>query len=295
MNVGFIGLGAMGKNMAKNLQKAGLNLFVTDPFAPAVKELTDLGATAGADAGAVAAAVDVVCTSLPNSAILMDVVLGENGVLKNMKAGGLHIDFSSVEPAVARDLAVKYQEKGCGFVDAPVSGGMSGAEAGSLTIMVGASEVNFAKAKPIMEHIGNNINRMGDVGSGQSMKLVNNLLLGANMVAVAEALTLGVKLGLSPQVMYDIISRSSGGSYALERKVKNFIMAGNFIPGFAVDLQYKDLELAISTAKSMSVPLPMGTLAQQIFEIAKAKGWGKEDISAVVKFFEEMAQVEVRA
>lgn len=294
MNVGFIGLGAMGKNMAKNLHKAGLKLVVTDPYAPAVKELTDLGARAAADAGAVAAAVDVVCSSLPNSAILKDVVLGENGVLKNIKAGGLHIDFSSVEPAVARDLAAKYKEQGCGFVDAPVSGGMSGAEAGTLTIMVGASTVDFAKAKPIMEHIGNNINRMGDVGSGQSMKLINNLLLGANMVAVAEALTLGVTLGLSPQVMYDIISRSSGSSYALEHKVKNFIMAGNFTPGFAVDLQYKDLELAVSTAKSMSVPLPMGTLAQQFFEIAKAKGWGREDISAVVKFFEELAQVEVR-
>lgn len=294
MNVGFIGLGAMGKNMAKNLRKAGFALAVTDLFAPAVKELEEMGAVAKANAGEVAAASDVVCSSLPNSAILRNVALGADGVLAHLKPGGLHIDFSSVEPALVRDLAAKYKEKGCAFVDAPVSGGMSGAEAGTLTIMVGADDEDFAKAKPVMEPIGSKINHMGGVGAGQSMKLVNNLLLGANMVAVAEALTLGAKLGLKAQVMYDIIGQSSGRSYALESKGKNFIMKGNFAPGFAIDLQYKDLELAVSTAKSLTVPLPMGTQAQQFFEIARGKGWGREDISAVIKFFEELAQVEVR-
>ena len=223
MKVGFIGLGAMGKNMAKNLLKAGLDMVVTDAYAPAMQALTDMGAEGKGTAGEVAAAVDVVCSSLPNSAILKNVTLGEGGILQHLKPGGLHIDFSSVEPAVARELDAHYREKGCAFMDAPVSGGMSGAEAGSLTIMVGASEQDFARAKPLLEHVGNNINLMGPVGSGQSMKLVNNLLLGVNMVAVAEALTLGVKLGLRPQVMYDIISRSSGSSYALERKAKSFI------------------------------------------------------------------------
>ena len=294
MKVGFIGLGAMGKNMAKNLLKAKLDLVVTDPFEPAVKALTDLGARAAADAGQVAAEVDIICSSVPNSAILKEVALGERGVLKHLKAGGLHIDFSSVEPAVVRDLAAKYKEKGCSIIDAPVSGGMSGAEAGTLTIMVGADDADFAKATPIMEHIGSKITRIGGVGSGQSMKLDNNLRLGANMVATAEALALGAKLGLKAQVMYDTITQSSGRSYALESKGKNFILKGNFAPGFAVDLQYKDLELAVSAAKSMSVPLPMGTLAQQFFEIAKAKGWGREDISSIIKFFEEISQVEVR-
>ncbi|MDR1044442.1 MAG: NAD(P)-dependent oxidoreductase, partial [Candidatus Adiutrix sp.] len=243
MKVGFIGLGAMGGNMAKNLRKAGLDLVVTDISAVAVKELTDLGAEAKTVAAEVAAVSDVVCSSLPNSAILKNVALGDEGVLSALRPGSLHIDFSSVEPALVRELADKYKEKGCGFVDAPVSGGMSGAEAGTLTVMVGAEAGDFAKAKPIMEHIGTKIIHMGGVGNGQSMKLVNNLLLGANMVAVAEALTLGARLGLSPRVMYDTIRQSSGASYALEAKAGNFILKGNFTPGFAVDLQYKDLEL----------------------------------------------------
>lgn len=280
--------------MAKNLRKAGVDLVVTDLVPEAVKELTDLGAGAKQNAAEVAAVCDIVCSSLPNSAILRSVTLGPDGVLSTLKPGGLHIDLSSVEPALVRDLAAKYADKGCGFVDAPVSGGVGGAEAGTLTIMVGGTADNFAKAQPVLEKIGKKINHMGNAGNGQAMKLVNNLLLGANMVAVAEALVLGTKLGLDAQVMYDIIGQSSGRSYALETKGKNFIMKRNFNPGFAVDLQYKDLELAITTAKSMAVPLPMGTLAQQFFEVARAKGWGREDISSVIKFFEELAKVEVK-
>ena len=295
MKVGFIGLGAMGRPMAKNVRKAGFDLVVCDVNQEAVNEMVALGALAKDTAADVAAASDIICTSLPNSTILKNVVMGQDGLFNSIKPGALVIDLSSVEPAVARELSTSLKTKGAALIDAPVSGGVSGAIAGTLTIMVGASEEELAQAIPVLEAIGKNISHVGQVGSGQAMKLVNNLLLGINMAAVAEALTLGVKLGLEPQTMLDIIGQSSGRSYALEAKAPNFIFKGNFVPGFAVDLQYKDLELAVSTAKSLAQPLPMGNSAQQLFEIARAKGWGREDISAIVKFFEEMAGVEVRS
>lgn len=294
MKVGFIGLGAMGLPMAKNLQKAGFDLMVTDLDVKAVKELTDMGAKAVANAAEIAAFANVICSSLPNSAILHAITLGLGGTYENLKAGALHIDFSSVEPAMAKSLSDKYKKKGATFIDAPVSGGVSGAEAGTLTIMLGGDASDIEKARPILEKIGKKISHVGDVGSGQAMKLVNNLLLGANMAAVAESLVLGKKLGLEAQTMLEIISQSSGRSYALESKAPNFIFKRNFAPGFAIDLQYKDLELAVSTAKSLATPLPMGNLTQQLFEIARAKGLGREDISAVIKFFEEMAGIEVK-
>ncbi len=295
MKAGFIGLGAMGRPMAKRLRAAGFDLAVFDLSAEAVAEMAALGAVPKDNPSLVAEVSDVVCTSLPNSAILRSVILGEGGVLKSLRPGSLIIDLSSVEPQVSRQLAEAARDKGSAMIDAPVSGGVSGAESGALTIMVGASDDEFEKARPVLNHLGQKIYHVGGVGSGQAIKLVNNLLLGVNMAAASEALTLGAKLGLNPDAMLDIISQSSGSSYAVTAKAKNFIVKGNFAPGFAVDLQYKDLGLAISTAQSLSVPLPIGTLAQQIFEIAKARGQGREDISSVVKFYEELAHTEVRS
>jgi 3-hydroxyisobutyrate dehydrogenase len=285
----------MGRPMAKRLRAAGLELAVFDLVTAAVEEMAALGAVPKATPAQVAEGADIVCTSLPNSAILKNVILGEDGVLKTLKPGALVVDLSSVEPQVSRQLAGAAKEKGAAMIDAPVSGGVSGAEKGALTIMVGGTAAELAQAEPVLQHLGKKIYHVGDSGSGQAIKLVNNLLLGANMAAAAEALTLGSKLGLKPETMLDIISQSSGSSYALTAKAANFIFKGEFAPGFAVDLQYKDLGLAISTAQSMSVPLPMGTLAQQIYEIARAKGQGREDISSVIKFYEELAKTEVRS
>ena len=295
MKVGFIGLGAMGKPMAKQLLKAGLTLTVTDVMEAPIKELAALGAEAKNNAAEVAAVSDIVCSSLPNSAILRQVSLGPGGVLEVLKTGAMHIDLSSVEPALVWEMAGHYQNKGCHFLDAPVSGGVAGAEAATLTIMAGGTEEEFLRAQEVLKFIGRKIFHTGAVGSGQALKLVNNLLLGASMAATAEALALGCKLGLDPQLMYDIISQSSGRCYALEMKGKNFIIPRQFAPGFAVDLQFKDLELAVSTAKNLTVPLPMGNMAQQLFEMARARGLGQEDISAVVKIYEEFTQVEVKS
>ncbi|MDL2226090.1 NAD(P)-dependent oxidoreductase [Deltaproteobacteria bacterium OttesenSCG-928-M10] len=295
MKAGFIGLGAMGRPMAKRLVAAGVELTVFDVVPEAVAELVALGAKAGSSAGEVAASADVVFSSLPNSAILKAVMLGEGGVSSGIKSGSLVVDLSSVEPQVSRQLAEAFKVKGCASLDAPVSGGVAGAEAGTLTIMVGGAAEDLARAKPLLDHLGKKIMHVGDNGSGQAIKLVNNLLLGANMAAVAEALTLGKKLGLEANTMLDVISQSSGASYALTAKAEKFIFKGEFNPGFAVDLQYKDLELAISTAKSLAQPLPMANQAQQLYEVARAKGQGREDISSVVKIHEELAGVKVRS
>ena len=294
MKIGFIGIGAMGKPMAANLLKAGHELYVFDVVAAAVAEMAAQGAKECRSPKELAQAVDVVITMLPNSKIVETTLIGENGLLAGGRPGQVIVDMSSVAAGSTRQMAKVAGEKGIGYVDAPVSGGVVGATAGTLTIMAGGEPEAFKVVEPVLQCMGKKIHHVGGVGAGDAMKVVNNLLLGANMAAVAEALVLGVKSGLDPQVMLKIIKGSSGNSYALEAKTANFILKNQFAAGFAVDLQYKDLELATETAKNLGMPLPMGNLAQQIFEMARAKGFGREDISAVVKIWEELAGVEVR-
>jgi 3-hydroxyisobutyrate dehydrogenase len=160
--------------------------------------------------------------------------------------------------------------------------------------MVGGKAEVLEKVKPILECIGKKINYVGQIGAGDTVKLINNLLLGVNMVACAEALALGTKAGIKSDVLYEIISQSSGSSYALKAKYENFISQGNFEPGFMIDLQYKDLELAISTAKDLNAPMFMGNIAQQMFETARAEGLGKKDISAVINLYEKWLNISVR-
>ncbi len=292
--IGFIGLGAMGAKMCANLIKKGHDVKVFDVVPAAVEAMKALGATPADGPSAIAAEAEVVFTSLPNSAIVEDAMLGPKGVLAAAKPGLLVVDLSSITPRTIQKIAKIAAEKQVDVIDAPVSGGTAGAEKGTLTIMVGASEALFAKAKPYLECIGTKIDHVGGVGAGDTVKLVNNLLFGCNMAALAEALVLGVKAGLSPRTLFDIISKSSGASYALSAKYENFFSKGNFQPGFMVDLEYKDLQLAIDTAKDVGMPLLFGNIAQQVYEAARAKGYGKEDMSAIIKLSEEIAGVQVR-
>jgi len=294
MKIGFIGLGVMGKNMAINLIKKGYKLKVSDLNKDAVNELKEMGAEEGQNAAEIAGGSDIIFTSLPNSQIVEGVVMGKGGILEGAKEGTIYIDLSSITPKTIQNIAKKASEKGVKVLDAPVSGGLAGAQKGTLTIMVGGDEETFNKALPVLNCIGTKVSHIGEVGSGDTIKLVNNLLLGINMVAVSEALALGVKAGLKPEVMYDIISQSSGSSYALTAKYKNFIAKGNFVPGFSTDLQYKDLQLAVDTAKDLKMPLLLGNVAQQMYEVARAKGSGTEDISAVIKVYEELGNIVVR-
>lgn len=294
MKIGFIGLGVMGKRMAANVLKGGFQLVVSDLNKEAVRELVEMGAEEGCTPAEVAKDADVVITSLPNSAIVEGVILGKDGVLEGIKKGKIIVDLSSITPKSIQNIAKKASQKGVEVLDAPVSGGASGAEKGTLTIMVGGNKEAFEKVLTVLNCIGKKVIHVGEIGAGDTAKLVNNLLLGANMVAVAEALALGVKAGLKPEVLYNIISQSSGSSYALTAKYNNFIAKGNFEPGFMIDLQYKDLQLAVDTAKDLKMPLVIGNLSQQMYEVARAKGLGTEDISAVLKLYEEWGNIEVR-
>lgn len=295
MKIAFIGLGAMGRPMAKRLLGAGYSLTAFDVSAEALNDAAACGAKVAANPAEAVSGAEIVCTSLPNAAILQDVLLGESGVIHGIRPGTLVIDLSSVEPHTSQALAARFAEKETALIDAPVSGGVSGAEAGTLTIMAGGGAEDVARADVVFKHLAKKVVHVGPVGSGQAMKLVNNLLLGINMAAVAEALTLGCKLNLKPETMLEVIGQSSGRSYALEAKAAPFIFKRNFAPGFAVELQYKDLELAVSTAKKLTVPLLLGNLSQQLYEIAKGNGQGREDISSIIKFYEAAAHTEVKA
>jgi len=294
MKIGFIGLGVMGKRMAKRIFEAGYKIKVFDVMEPVLNEFKKLGVETGESPGDVAVDADVVFMSLPNSRIVTNVVLGEDGILPKARPGTIIVDLSSITPKAIRDIYKKTSSKGVEVLDAPVSGGSAGAEAGTLTIMVGGKKEVFEKVEPILKVIGKTIYHVGEIGAGDTIKLVNNLLLGANMVAVAEALALGVKASLDPQVMFEVITNSSGNSYALKAKYPNFISKGNFEPGFMIDLQYKDLELAVETAKDLGIPLIMGNIAQQMFDIAKAEGLGQKDISSVINLYEKWSGIAVR-
>ncbi len=294
MKLGFVGLGAMGKPMAKRLIGLGHDLFVYDVVKKAVEELVEDGAVMCSSPCEVAKATQLTFLSLPNSAIVIRVVSGIEGVLAGAAEGHTIIDLSSVDPNSTRMLAAEAKKKGIDYMDAPVSGGVSGAEAGSLTIMLGAPATSVEKVLPILSLLGKKIVHVGDVGAGDAVKIVNNLLLGANMAALAEALVLGRIMGLEAEKMEKIIGQGSGKSYVLDAKMRNFIMKGNFQPGFAVNLQYKDLGLALDAARDSKMPLPMTSQAIQLFEMARARGYGDEDMSSVIKIWEELMEIEVR-
>lgn len=294
MKLGFIGLGAMGKPMARRLVDSGHEVYVYDVVKDAVQELADHGAQSCSSPYLVGENSEIIFLSLPNSAIVASVVLGDEGVLAGASPGATIIDLSSVDPDSTRKLAAVAEKEGVDYMDAPVSGGVSGAEAGTLTIMLGARASSVEKVTPVLGQLGKKISHVGDVGAGDAVKIVNNLLLGANMAALAEALVLGQKLGLSGEIMHDIIGQGSGKSYVLDAKLDNFILKGNFKPGFAVDLQYKDLGLAVDAAKKVKMPMPMTNQAIQLFEMARAKGYGDKDMSSVIKIWEELMGVEVR-
>ncbi|WP_188397814.1 NAD(P)-dependent oxidoreductase [Sporomusa sp. GT1] len=294
MELGFIGLGAMGSKMLANVIKAGHSVTVFDIGQAAVDAAVALGAKKAANAAETARGKEIVLLSLPNSAIVESTVLGTGGILEGAEQGLLIVDLSSITPQSIQKIAGIAKAKGVSIIDAPVSGGTAGAQMATLSIMVGGEQADFERALPVLQSIGSKIDHVGAIGAGDTVKLVNNLLLGVNMVAVAEALCLGVKAGIKPEVLYQIISNSSGNSYALTAKYKKFIAAGNFEPGFMIDLQYKDLQLAVDTAKGLKVPLVLGNIAQQAYEIARASGLGAEDISAVIKLGEALCDIKVR-
>lgn len=286
--IGFIGLGAMGNPMASNYINAGYEVSVYDISKQNVEQLKLKSAIACKNPSEVAQKSDIVLCSLPNGAIVQETMTGKNGVFSGCRKGAVVIDLSSVSPVTSIQLSQKANELGISYLDVPVSGGVTGAKAGTLTLMVGGDREVFESVKPELECIGSNIFYIGENGSGDIMKIVNNLMLGANMAALAEAIVLGEKYGLNLETMINIINISSGRSYVSEAKCEKFIMNHKYEGGFAVALQYKDLNLALEAAKEVNMPLLMASTAAQIYELANTQNYGKMDISSLTDMWEKL-------
>lgn len=294
MKIGFIGIGNMGTPMSTNLLKAGHELVVYDIREEAMEEPVRLGAKAARSPKEVAQTSDVVMTSLPTQKALEEVVLQRDGVLEGAKRGCVLIDTSTVSPSTVKRIAAIAKERGVEVLDAPVSSGVAGARAATLTVMVGGDKGVFERCLEIFRVIGKNVYHVGGVGSGNAVKLVNNLMSLVNLAALSEGMVLGMKAGVDPETLHRVISVSTGSSYALEVKLPNLISKGRFEAGFAIDLACKDLGLAIDLGREMGVPLFVTNVAQQVYELARARGMGRLDHTAIIKLLEEAAQVEVR-
>jgi 3-hydroxyisobutyrate dehydrogenase len=298
MQLGFIGIGAMGRPMTLNLLKAGhqVTVFARHPEKVEVQEVIDAGAKLAATPRMVAMASDIVITMLPNSSQVEEVVSGPQGVLEGTHNGLIIIDMSTIAPATSRKLAQQAAERGAHFLDAPVSGGTQGAANATLTIIVGGDREIFEQARPVLEAMGKkeNIFYVGASGAGQVVKIVNQLLVGAIAASTAESLTLGVKAGVDVETMAKIIGVSTGASWQLANQFPLRAFNGTFQPGFMTDLLHKDLGLGLELAAENEVPTPMAALTRQLYEIARAEGYGRNDYTSVLKVFEQLAGVEVR-
>jgi 2-hydroxymethylglutarate dehydrogenase len=294
MKIGFIGIGVMGREMSINLLKAGYEVSVYDIRKDAMEDPIRWGAKAASSPQEVAHVSDLILTSLPSPEALEDVVLGTHGVLAGARSGCILIDTSTVSPSTIRKVASAANERGVDVLDAPVSGGVEGAKAGTLAVMVGGKVEVFARCLEVLRVIGKDIQHVGDVGSGDTVKLVNNLMSLVNVVTVSEGMVLGVKAGIDPKILYNVCKVSTGRSQALDRKLPNRIAKGRFEPGFTINLTCKDLRLILALGRELGVPLFVTSIAQQVYELAKAKGLGQLDNTAVITLFEEAAQVAVR-
>jgi len=298
MQIGFIGIGVMGRPMTLNLLKAGhhVTIFARHPEKVEVQEVLQAGAKQAPSPRAVAMASDIVITMLPNSPEVEEVVAGEQGILAGARKGLIAIDMSTIAPATSRKLGDLAATRGVHFLDAPVSGGSQGAVNGTLTIMVGGEQEVFAQARPVLEAMGKaeNIFYVGPQGTGEVVKLVNNILVGTIAASIAESFVLGVKAGVDVESMAKIIGVSAGASWQLSAQFPLRAFNGSFQPGFMTDLLHKDLGLALELAAEKQSSVPMTALARQLYEMARAAGYGREDYTSLLKVLEGMAGVEVR-
>ena len=287
MNVGFIGLGIMGKPMAGKLIEGGHTLYLqTRSGVPA--ELTAAGGTACATPKEVAQKADIIITMVPDTPDVEKVLFGENGVAEGLSKGKIIVDMSSISPIATRAFAERMAELGVDYVDAPVSGGEVGAKNAALTIMVGATEATFEKVKPLFELMGKNITLVGGIGAGQVCKVANQIVVALNIEAVGEALLLASKAGVDPAKVRQALMGGFASSKILEVHGERMIKR-TFDPGFRIELHQKDLNLALSTARGLGMSLPNTATAQELFNSCQAHGGGQSDHSAMVKALETLA------
>lgn len=293
MNIGFVGLGIMGKPMAKNLLKAGHKLTVYDIVTASVEELTAAGAEAASSAADAAARSELTITMLPDGPDVEAAVLNPGGVLDGAAAGSIIVDMSSINPVTAQKVGAACAEKGVEFLDAPVSGGEPKAIDATLAIMVGGSQDTFDKALPVLKSLGSSATLTGPVGAGNVTKLANQIMVACNIAAMGEALVLATKAGLDPEVVFNAVKGGLAGSTVLNAKAP-MVIGRNFKPGFRIRLHQKDLRNALLAAESMKVALPFTSMVQQMLVASMNNGRGDLDHSAIVNIIEDMAQCQVR-
>ena len=291
MKIAFIGLGHMGAPMARNLIKAGHTLCVFDIVKTNVEALTALGASAAQSPKDCAAQGELVITMLPSSPHVKAVYLGGDGLMAGVKTGTTLVDCSTIDPHTAREVAAQCVERGNPMADAPVSGGTGGAEAGTLTFMVGGTQPVFDQIQPVLKNMGKNIVHCGPSGTGQVAKICNNMLLGITMIGVAEAMNLGASLGIDPKVLARIFNTSSGRCWSSDTYnpypgvMENVPAARGYTGGFGADLMLKDLGLAADAARQSKQSVVLGGAAQQLYQMFSAQGFGAKDFSAIINMY----------
>jgi 3-hydroxyisobutyrate dehydrogenase len=290
--VGFIGLGIMGQGMAHNILKAGFSLTVWNRTTSKVDTLVEAGAQAGNDPADVAAKSDVVVICVSDTPDVEAVILGESGVLAGVKAGSIVVDCSTISPIVTRQLSETLAQKGVAMLDAPVSGGSEGAAKGTLSIMVGGEAETFERALPVLQAMGQKITHVGPSGAGQTVKLVNQILVVSNMLGVGEALLFAQAGGVDLAKALDAVSAGAAGSWTLSNRGPQVIRR-DWRPGFMIDLQQKDVRLVLEAADKLGVPLPGTALIHQLYNTLQKRGLGSEGNHALVKALENLAGFEI--
>ncbi|MFX1243287.1 MAG: 2-hydroxy-3-oxopropionate reductase [Promethearchaeota archaeon] len=291
--IGFIGLGIMGRPMARNLMAAGYSLTVWNRSRPGIEELAGEGASPASSPQEVASRSDVVVTVVTDSPDVEEVALGPQGIIEGGRPGLVHIDMSTISPAVTRRIASALAQKGIEMLDAPVSGGDTGAKAGTLSIMVGGKEETFQRCGPIFEVLGRTIVHCGPNGAGQTVKLCNQIVVGLNNLAMCEALVFAAKAGVDTRRMLEAVGAGAASSWALSNLAPR-VLERDFRPGFKVAHQQKDLRLALDTAGEQATPLPGTSLVHQLFAAVEAEGLGAEGTQALVIALEKLAGAEAR-
>jgi 2-hydroxy-3-oxopropionate reductase len=290
--VGFIGLGIMGKPMALNLLRAGYDLTIHNRSRSPVGELVAAGATAADSPREVGASCDVIFTMLPDSSVVEEVVVGKDGILEGSKPGNLIIDCSTISPSVARDLANKAHQQKIGILDAPVSGGDVGAQEGILSIMVGGTEKDLERARPLFEVLGKSTVHVGDNGAGQTVKACNQIVIALTIEAVGEALVLGSKAGLDPSKILEVLSGGLASNRIIELRAQK-LLTRDFEPGGKVSTHHKDLGIALSVGREYGVSLPVTAIVNEMFGALKSKGHVDKDHTSLMLLLEDWGQHEV--
>ncbi|TKC19466.1 NAD(P)-dependent oxidoreductase [Robertmurraya kyonggiensis] len=294
MRIGIIGVGNMGSRMAKNFLKAGVDVGLYDINEKALQELVHLGANAIETPAELARTYPYIITILPNSNIVKATIFGENGLIEGLHRGSMIIEMTTAIPTITKEIASNLEERGLRMIDAPVSGGVVKAEDGTLTIMVGGKEQDFEEVQSYLKIIGENIVHVGSIGAGHTIKALNNMVSATTLAVTGEALALGVKLGLNPEKMLDVINSSTGRSFSSEFKFPAQVLTRNFGGNFSIDLMVKDITIALGMADEQRTPMVVSSATYQLWKQALAQSDPNVDHTEVIKHIEKMTHAEIQ-